>query len=148
MHQGAIPLAENHEHVHGTTNVLFNLKIEVFFIFYFTSTICWTLSMWLIGLVVAVVAHLYAPVIGQRETLNIGRSAHFLLTTSWLEESAPALDLPGIPFPVNFFECLSTEFAAGSKPRSTNNHYKASYTRTQQRHQGRGWTQIMRSELS
>ena len=29
--------------------------------------------------VVVVVAHIYSPVTGQRQTLNIGRSTHFLL---------------------------------------------------------------------
>ena len=40
--------------------------------------------------------------------------------------------------PVDFFEFLSTEFAACSKPTSRDNDRKASYPRTQQRDQGAG----------
>ena len=47
-----------------------------------------------------------------------------------------------------FFEFLSTEFAACSKLLSRDNHRKASYPRTQQRDQGGGWTQTIRSESS
>ena len=38
-----------------------------------------------------------------------------------------------INVPVDFFEFLSTKFAACSKPPSRDNHRKASYPRTQQR---------------
>ena len=44
----------------------------------------------------------------------------------------------GSNVPVDFFEFLSAEFAACSKPPSSYNHRKASYPRTQQRDQGAG----------
>ena len=47
--------------------------------------------------------------------------------------------------PVDFFEFLSTEFAACSKPPSRDNHRQVSHPKTQQRDQGMGCTQIMRS---
>ena len=40
--------------------------------------------------------------------------------------------------PADFFEFLSTEFAACSKPPSKNNHRKGSYPKTQQCDQGAG----------
>ena len=40
--------------------------------------------------------------------------------------------------PVDFFEFLSTEFAAWSKPPSRDNHCKVSFARTQKRKQGAG----------
>ena len=46
--------------------------------------------------------------------------------------------LGGSDDPVDFFEFLSTEFAAYSKLPSIDNHRKASFPRTQQRDQGAG----------
>ena len=40
--------------------------------------------------------------------------------------------------PVDFFEVLSTEFAACQKPPRRDNHHKASNPRSQQRDQGAG----------
>ena len=40
--------------------------------------------------------------------------------------------------PVDFFEFLSTEFAACLEPPSRDNHRKASYSRTQERDQDAG----------
>ena len=50
--------------------------------------------------------------------------------------------------PVDFFEFLSAEFAACPKSPSRDNHRKASYPRTQQRDQGVGGTQAVRSGSS
>ena len=57
----------------------------------------------------------------------------------WVLDSTSAVD---------FFEFLSTEFAACSKPSSRDNHRKASNPRTQQRDQSAGWTQIIQSGSS
>ena len=57
---------------------------------------------------------------------------------SWLEESAPTEEFSAIHFPVDFFEILSTEFAACSKLPSTDTPRRASYPRTQQPDQSAG----------
>ena len=49
------------------------------------------------------------------------------ISTSCWEKSAPALEFPVIQCIVNFFEFLSTEFAAFSKPPSRYNHRKVSH---------------------
>ena len=93
-------------------------------------------------IVVVVVAHIYPPVTGQRQTLKIGRFAHFLL--QWLLGGWRNPDLlrsfRWFNVPVNFFEFLSTEFAACSKPPIRDNHCKAFYPRMQQRDQDADWT--------
>ena len=48
----------------------------------------------------------------------------------------------------SFFQILPTAFAACSKPPSRDNHRKASYPSSQQRHQGGCRTQIMQSGSS
>ena len=61
------------------------------------------------------------------------------MTTSRLKESALAYEIQRINVTANFFEFLSTEFAACSKrPCRDNNRRKASYLTTQQRDQGAG----------
>ena len=96
---------------------------------------------------VVVVGHIYPPVNGQRQTPTVGRSAHFSL--QWLLRGwrNPHLlrSFQWSNVPVNFFKFLSTKFAAGLKPPSRDNYRKTSYPRTQQRDQGAGWTQIIRS---
>ena len=79
--------------------------------------------------------HIYPPVAEQLLALTIGRSAHFYIavTTSLLGGIQRSNNVP-----VDFFEFLSTEFAACSKPSSRDNPRKASYLRTQQRDQGAG----------
>ena len=85
-----------------------------------------------------------ATVTGQRQTLIVGRPAHFFLAmttgTSWLEESAPTVlrSFQRSNVPVNFFEFLPTESAACSEPPSRDNSRKAFYPRTHQRNQGAG----------
>ena len=81
-----------------------------------------------IGYNVVVLAHIYPPVTGQRQTLNIERRAHFLL--QWLlrgwRNQYLLRTLQWSNVPVDFFEFLSTEFAACSKPPSRDNHHEAS----------------------
>ena len=49
------------------------------------------------------------------------------------------VEFPGdLNVPVDFFEFLSTEFAACSKPPSKDNYRKAVYPRTQKPDQGAG----------
>ena len=82
--------------------------------------------------VIFVALQIYS-VTGQRQSLTIGRSAHFSL--QWL------LRVWGNPHLLNeefqMIQCscrfLSTEFAACSKPLSREYHRKASYVRTLQR---------------
>ena len=101
-------------------------------------------------IVLFVLAHIHPPVTRQRQTLNIGRSAHFSL--QWLLRGwrNPHLlrSFQWSKVPVNSLKFLSTEFAACTKPPSRDNHRKASYPRMQQRDQGTGRTQIMRSGSS
>ena len=82
--------------------------------------------------------------------LNIWRSAYFpcndYFVIGGIHTYLGVSTDPNIP--VDFFEFLSTKFAACSKPPSRDNHRKASYPRMQQRDQGAGWTQIMRSGSS
>ena len=66
------------------------------------------------------------------------RALFIAVTTSRLEESAPLRSFQWSNVPVDFFELLSTEFAACSKSQSRDNHRKASYPRTQQRDQDAG----------
>ena len=101
-------------------------------------------------ILVVTVAHIYPLVTGQRQTLTTGRSAHFSLHWLLRDWKNPHLlmSFEWSNVSVDFFEFLTTEFAACSKPPSRDDHRKASYPRTQQRDQSRGWTQIMRSGSS
>ena len=91
--------------------------------------------------VVVVVVHIYLTVTRQRRTLTVGRSAHFSL--QWLRRgwrnSHLLRSFQLLNVPMNFFEFLSAEVAACSKPPSRDNHCKANYPRTQQRDQDAGW---------
>ena len=61
------------------------------------------------------------------------------------ELSSPAYTLTIFQVFRLMFDFFPLKFATFSKPPSRDNYCKASYPRTQQRHQGAGWTQIMRS---
>ena len=65
--------------------------------------------------------------------LNTIRALFIAVTTSCLKESATAKEFPAVNVPVDFFEFLSTEFDASSKPPSRENHRKVSYPSMQQR---------------
>ena len=108
-----------------------------------------------------VVAHIYPPVTGQRQTLTYWtiRTLFITTVTLWLEESAHAYEFPMIQcfrgFPrvlvflwISSSSCPLNLLLACSKPPSRDNHRKASYPRTQQRDQGAGWTQTIRSGSS
>ena len=90
-----------------------------------------------------VAARIYAPVSGQRQTLDIGRSAHFPL--QWLLRGwrNPHLlrSFQWSIFRVDFFEFLSS-CPLNFLSTEQRYHRKASYPRTQQRDQGAGWVQI------
>ena len=78
------------------------------------------------SLMLFVVAHIYPPVIGQCQKLNLGRSAHFL--SQWLLRGWRNLQLlrsyRWSKVPVHFFKFLSTEVVACSKPPSRDHHCK------------------------
>ena len=90
-------------------------------------------------LYMVVVAHIYPPATRLRQSLNVGRSAHFSLwwlLRAWrnphLLRSSQSANVT-----LDFFKFLSTEFAACSKSPSKDNYRKASYPRMQL--QGPGW---------
>ena len=118
-----------------------NKSIMMFltFFFFFLNKVNKSIMMFLtyFFLLLLILLHIYPPVTGQRQTLSVGRFAHFslqLLLPGWRN---PHLlrSFQCSQVPVNFFEFLSTEFAACSKPPSRDNHRKASYPRTQERDQ-------------
>ena len=78
-----------------------------------------------------VVAHIHLPVTGQRQTIAVGRFAHFLLHWLLRDWRNPHLrrSFQWSNVPADFFEYLPTEFAACSKPPSRDNHRKAFYPR-------------------
>ena len=63
------------------------------------------------------------------------RTLIITMTTSWLEESAPASEFPVIQSSDEFLRILA-KFAASSKPPSRDNHCETSDTKVQQRGQG------------
>ena len=76
------------------------------------------------------------------------RALFIAMTTSCLEESAPAQEFPVIQCSCEFLRILVHWICCLFEATSTDNHCKASYRNTPQRDQGLGWTQIIRSELS
>ena len=70
------------------------------------------------------------------------------INTSCLDQSCMLWIFQWFNIPVGFFEFLSMEFVACSKPPSRDSHCKSSYPRTHQRDQNGGLTQIISSELS
>ena len=96
-------------------------------------------------IIVVVAAHIYPPVTGLRQTLTLGRSAHFLfaLTTSCWEKSSPASEFLDIQCSCGFFRNYCSK-----PPPNRDNHRKASFSKMQQLNKGGGWTQIMRSGSS
>ena len=85
---------------------------------------------------IVAVFHIYPTVTGQRQRRYNG--SLFIAITARLENPHLLRNFPWSNVPVDFFEFLSTKFAACSKPPSRDNHRKASYPRTQQRDQGAG----------
>ena len=82
----------------------------------------------------AVVVVAFFSITGPSQTL-IGQSTHFslrLLLRDW-RNPQQLKRFQRFNVPVDFFEFLSTEFAACSKTPSRDNHRKASYPKTQQR---------------
>ena len=90
------------------------------------------------SLQLVVVAHIYPPVTGQRQTLTCWtiRTLFHYQDYFVIGEISTRLGVSDVP--VDFFELLSTEFAACLKLPSRDNHRKASYPRTQQHDQGAG----------
>ena len=87
---------------------------------------------------VVVEVRIYPPVTAQLQALTVGRSARFSLRKLLRAWRNPHLlrSYQWSNVPVDFFQFLSIQFAASSKPPSRDNHRKASYSRTQQHDQG------------
>ena len=89
---------------------------------------------------VVIVVHIYPPVAGQCQTLTIGRSAYTSLQSLLCATRNSHLlrNFQRSKVSVDFFDFLSKEFAACSKPPNRDNHRKAYYPRTQQRDRDAG----------
>ena len=92
--------------------------------------------------VVVVVAHIYPPVTRQHQTLyNLLDDPHTFHYQNYfviggIHSYIGVSNKSNVP--VDFFEFLSTEFAACLKPSSRDNHREASYPKMQRRDLGAG----------
>ena len=82
-----------------------------------------------------VVVHIYPFFIGHRQTLTVEDPHTFQSVNYFLFGKIRACQRVSLNSLI-IFEFLSTDFCACSKTPSRDNHYKASYARTQLRDQG------------
>ena len=87
-------------------------------------------------LIDSVVAHIYLPVTGQRQTLTIGRSHNFYCNDYFVVGGIRTCF--GISSDPMFQWISLNSCPLNLKPASRDNHRKASYPRTQKRDQSAG----------